>query len=93
MREVDTHRKTVVNEGITFRLKAKLQAETYLQNVDELIHDPDTSPAVRLDAIKSVVKWAQYEGDDKAATDSSKGGTRLVIQWGDGSGAVALETT
>jgi len=59
-REVADHRTKILAEGISFKMKAKLQAEEYLRDIDELIHDADASPAVRLDAIKSVVQWAGY---------------------------------
>lgn len=92
MLEVEKHRRTIVEEGVTFRLKAKLQAEAYLEEIDTLVHDPETSPAVRLDAIKSMVKWSGYEPTTKDSQAAPSGPTRMVISWADGSGQIALET-
>ena len=92
MKEVDAHRQYIIENGITFKYKARLQAEEYLMTLDEIIHSADSSPAVKLDAIKSVVKWSGYEADTKgAAQQGGSNQTRLVIQWGDGSGQIALE--
>lgn len=67
-REVADHQKTIREEGITFRQKAKVQAEMYLENLDRIVNDVEVSAATRLDAIKSVVKWADLEPKvDKAA--------------------------
>lgn len=92
MKEVDKHRQEILDNGVSFRLKAKIQAEEYLQEIDNLINDADTSPAVRLDAIKSVVKWSGYEPTTQNQSQASGGATRLIISWADGSGQVALET-
>ena len=89
-KEVADHRARIIAEGVSFRMKAKLQAEEYLKDIDELIHDPDASPAVRLDAIKSVVQWAGYVPKSDASTASAP--TKMVISWQDGSGQLAIQT-
>lgn len=60
-REVSEHQREIRENGVTFKEKAKVQAEMYLQDLDDLVTDTRVSPAVRLDAIKSVVKWAGFE--------------------------------
>lgn len=67
-REVADHQRHIREEGVTFRQKAKVQAEMYLEVLDTIVNDPEISPATRLDAIKSVVKWGDLEPKvDKAA--------------------------
>ena len=48
-------------EGMTFRIKAKLQAEELLKSSWRLIHDPGTPPNVRADLIKATMRWALYD--------------------------------
>jgi len=48
-------------EGMSFKVKAKLQAEEILKTSWRLIHDPTTPPNVRADLIKSTVRWAGYD--------------------------------
>ena len=93
-REVAAHQKQFREEGVTFRAKAKLQAEMYLEDLHDLVVDKTVAPATRLDAIKSVVKWAGLEPkvEKDAAPTGGGGGTKLVISWQDGSGAIALQT-
>ena len=88
-KDIDRHRQDILDNGLSFRLKAKIQAEEYLKEIDNLVHDPEASPAVRLDAIKSVVKWAGYEPKESS---TSGGPTRMVIQWGDSNNTIAIET-
>jgi len=68
-REIADHQKQIREEGVTFRQKAKVQAEMYLEVLDDIVNNADVSAATRLDAIKSVVKWGDLEPKvDKAAT-------------------------
>lgn len=87
-KDVDRHRQDILDNGLSFRLKAKIMAEEYLKEIDNLVHDPEASPAVRLDAIKSIVKWSGNEPKESAAG----GSTRMVIQWGDSNNTIAIET-
>jgi len=48
-------------EGMSFRMKAKLQAEELLKTSWRMIHDPSTPPNVAADLIKSTARWAQYD--------------------------------
>lgn len=52
-------------DGMSFKVKARMQAESYLQTAHALISNPGTSDAVRADLIKNTVRWAGY--DAKAA--------------------------
>jgi len=70
-REVAGHSKSIREEGVTFRQKAKVQAEMYLEVLDDIVNNVDVSPATRLDAIKSVVKWGDLEPKESKAAGSA----------------------
>lgn len=83
LKRVETYRDEVKEKGLTFRLKARAQAEELLTTSYMLIHDPAVSPAVKADLIKSTVKWAglepkNTENDNNAGT----GGVKIVINLG-----------
>lgn len=48
-------------DGMSFKLKAKMQAEDYLRTAYAMIKDANTSDAVRADLLKATVRWAGYE--------------------------------
>ena len=89
---VDDQRRNIVENGIGFKYKSKLLAEDYLEALDNIVRDPQTSAAVKLDAIKSITKWAGYDGDLKGNSPQGGQSTRMVISWQDGTGQVAVET-
>lgn len=91
-REVADYATVIREEGVTFQAKAKLQAEMYLEEIHTIITNPTVAPSVKLDAIKSMVKWAGYEPKPETAAAGSGQKTQLVIQWQDGSGTVAIQT-
>lgn len=92
-KEVSEKQAVLREEGITFKTKAKMQAEMYLENVHDIINSETAAPSVKLDAIKSIVKWAGYEPKpESSAQGQSQQKTQLVIQWQDGSGTVAIQT-
>lgn len=55
-------------DGMSFRIKAKLQAEELLKKSWAMIHSDATPTAIKADLIKSTVRWAGYEpkGDGPA---------------------------
>jgi hypothetical protein len=76
-------RNEVRDKGITFKLKARTQAEELLKTSWLLIHSPETSAAVKADLIKSTVKWAGLEPKgDAIAEDGNGGGIRIMINLG-----------
>lgn len=77
-REVSDHQTVIRDEGITFKAKAKLQAEMYLENLHEIVVSQTAAPSVKLDAIKSMVKWAGYEPKPEAAS-AAAGGPSITI--------------
>lgn len=48
-------------DGVSFRLKARMQAEKLLEKSWSIIHADTTPVTVQADLIKSTVKWAGYE--------------------------------
>ena len=63
--------------GVTFELKARIQADKLLDTSWALIHNPSTPANVKADLIKNTVRWA---GFDKGATaEGGKGGFSLTI--------------
>lgn len=77
-RELALMVRDVREDGVSFRSKAKLQAEDYLQILDEMVYDPTTPASVRLDAIKSAVKWGDLEPREKKNAEGN-GGAQVNI--------------
>lgn len=83
LKKVEHYRDEVREKGLTFKLKARAQAEELLTTSWLLIHDPSTSPAVKADLIKSTVKWAGLEPKGDVAVDNGNGGgVRITINLG-----------
>jgi hypothetical protein len=82
LKKVEHYRTEVRDKGMTFKLKARAQAEELLTTSWLLIHDPAVSPAVKADLIKSTVKWAGLEPKDNIQTDAGGGGVRIMINLG-----------
>ena len=73
LKKVGFLRGEVREKGMTFRLKARAQAEELHTTSWTLIHSPDVSAAVKADLIKSTVKWGGLEPKGDIATDSATG--------------------
>ena len=69
----------VKKEGMSFRMKAKLQSENLLKTSYKLIHDPDTPASVRADLIKSTWRCAGYQEPPEAAQASRGTGFSVTI--------------
>jgi hypothetical protein len=82
LKKVELYRAEVRDKGLTFKLKARAQAEELLETSWVLIHDPSTSPAVKADLIKSTVKWAGLEPKGDANEAGAAGGVRININFG-----------
>lgn len=67
----------VKQDGMSFKLKARLQAEEILKTSWRMIHAPEVPPSVKADLIKSTMRWAGY--DDKSTAGAGQGGTALQI--------------
>jgi hypothetical protein len=81
LKKVDLFRTEVREKGITFKLKARAQAEELLTTSWLIIHDPAVSPAVKADLIKSTVKWAGLEPKDSSDVTTG-GGVKITINLG-----------
>lgn len=82
LKKVEHYRGEVRDKGLTFKLKARAQAEELLTTSWLLIHDPAVSPAVKADLIKSTVKWAGLEPKNEVTADTGGGGVRITINLG-----------
>lgn len=82
LKKVAALRNEVRDKGLTFKMKARAQAEELLTTSWVLIHDPTTSPAVKADLIKSTVKWAGLEPKTDAIATESSGGVKITINLG-----------
>lgn len=82
LKKIEHYRGQIRDHGLTFKLKARAQAEELLTTSWLLIHDAAVSPAVKADLIKSTVKWAGLEPklDGNATPDG--GGVRITINLG-----------
>jgi hypothetical protein len=94
LKKVEHYRSEVRDKGLTFKLKARAQAEELLTTSWLLIHDPSVSPAVKADLIKSTVKWAGLEPKNEVTADGGSGGVRITINLGnDAKDARTIEAT
>lgn len=83
LKKVEHYRNEVRDKGLTFKLKARAQAEELLTTSWLLIHDPAVSPAVKADLIKSTVKWAGLEPKQEMVTpEGGANGVRITINLG-----------
>jgi hypothetical protein len=82
LKKVEGYRTEVREKGLTFKLKARAQAEELLTTSWLLIHDSAVSPAVKADLIKSTVKWAGLEPKDAGPQDNGTGGVKITINLG-----------
>lgn len=64
-------------EGMSFKAKARMQAEDYLGTAFAMVKNPNISDAVRADLLKATVRWAGYEAK---AVDVGNGGNAFNIQ-------------
>lgn len=65
--------------GLSFAQKAKVQAESYLEAIDQMVYDVATPASTRLEAIRSMVKWGRLEPkEDKG--DGPNTGQPINIQ-------------
>lgn len=79
LKKVDGYRTEIRDNGVTFKMKARAQAEELLTTSWVLIHSPDVSPAVKADLIKSTVRWAGLESKSTEENTNSTGGVRITI--------------
>lgn len=83
IKHVDAYRAEIRDKGVTFKMKARVQAEELLATSWMLIHNPEVSPAVKADLIKSTVKWAGLEPKGMEVEAGGTGGVAITINLGD----------
>ncbi len=81
LKKVESYRAEIVEKGMTFKLKARAQAEELLTTSWTMIHSPETSAAVKADLIKSTVKWGGLETSN-SNTEETSGGVKITINLG-----------
>ncbi len=82
LKKVEAFREEVRTKGLTFRVKARAQAEELLRTSWILIHDPIVSPAVKADLIKATVRWGGLETPPKEEGGGGAGGVTITINLG-----------
>lgn len=93
LKHVETYRDEIRDKGLTFKLKARAQAEELLTTSWGLIHSPDVSPAVKADLIKSTVKWAGLEAKVEEANAGAAGGVKININFGNNAPPMVVTAT
>lgn len=89
LKAVERYREEIRDKGLTFRLKARAQAEELLTTSWGLIHSRDVSPAVKADLIKSTVKWAGLEVKTEESVGAT-GGVKININFGSSTAPMTL---
>ena len=87
---VRDYREEIRTKGLTFRAKARVQAEELLKTSWILIHSIDTPAAVKADLIKHTVKWADLEPKN-TSVEGSSGGVSITINLGERKEALVID--
>ena len=70
-RELSLAIRDARENGTPFAVKARVQAESYLEVLDALVYSPNTPASTKLESIRSIVKWGRLEapknGEDSAS--------------------------
>ena len=90
LKKVEHYRDEVREKGLTFKLKARAQAEELLTTSWQLIHSADVSAAVKADLIKSTVKWAGLETKTDEGNTGAAGGVKININFGSNTAPMTL---
>lgn len=76
-KQVNVYKKELEDNGVSFQLKAKIQAEEMLKRGWQIVHDSDTPPAVAVKQIENTVRWAGL--DNKSTQDMQSLGSGFSI--------------
>jgi len=91
-RRVQDYCTNIKENGLTFKLKAKAQAEILLETSFDLIHDKDVSPAVKADLIKWTAKVAGLEPTGKEGGAAMGNAVVVNINLGETTATVKADT-
>ena len=83
LRELAEACETVRAEGMSFKLKSKLLAESNLDKAYKMIHakNDDVPPNVKKDLILAIARWAGFDGKGVTeGVESAGNGNMLAIQ-------------
>ena len=69
-------------DGMSFKIKARMQAEELLKKSYALIHADGTPTAVKADLIKATVRWAGYEPKDGGPNGGGNNAFHININLG-----------
>lgn len=72
-RQTAQFKKELEENGVSFQLKARIQAEELLKTNWRLVHNPDTPAAVAVKAIENTVRWAGLEPKNNPTPTNAPG--------------------
>jgi hypothetical protein len=78
-KQVRSFKKELEENGVSFQLKARIQAEEMLKRNWSLVHDRETPAAVVVKAIENTVRWAGLEQKTGAAMVAQPGAGFQII--------------
>lgn len=81
---VKNYRSEISTSGISFKLKARVQAEDLLTHSYNIATDPEAPASVRADIIKWTAKMAGYEPKEDGGAKGGGAGFNLNITFTDG---------
>jgi len=72
-RDLSVMMRDLREKGSTFAVRAAIQAESYLLDIDNMIHDPAVPSSTKLAAMQSMVKWGGLEPKEVKTADVASG--------------------
>jgi hypothetical protein len=69
-------------DGMSFKIKARIQAEELLKKSWAMIHADHTPTAVKADLIKSTIRWAGYEPKNEGPGGTGNNAFQININLG-----------
>jgi len=82
-KQVKAFVKELEENGVSFQLKARIQAEEMLKKNWQIVHDPDTPATVAVKAIENTVRWAGLEAKSNTAEVTQGPGFSITINFPD----------
>lgn len=84
IKDVATAAEELKKDGMSFKMKARLQSEELLKTSWRLIHDVsgDVPPSVKADLIKFTIRAAGYEADAKNGANAQQNNLQININLG-----------
>lgn len=66
--------------GLSFKRKAAAQAETYLEDMEDLMSDATVPPSVKVDIFKTLARLGELEPKEAAGGPGGAGGVQFNLQ-------------